>query len=692
MSDEVSEQKRLDQSLALHIDSQSRERIWQTSRRTLDSARPGLVDGEALTVMVLGYVQSGKTTSMAALMALACDDGVDLVISLLGTTTLLLEQNASRLSSALGIQSRTDYKWTEIVNPSSKSDVRQIVDWLSKGRSVFIPLLKHAKRIDALRHVLEDERLAHRRILIIDDEADQASLNTQVRTAGESRVYEAILNLRRVCTHHAYVQFTATPYALLLLEKEDHLYPDVVQLLEPGTGYTGGKEFFIDSRSALVHPIPRGDEQGSQLPIGLPRSLRLALANFLVGAAHLLARDPMNAPISMLIHPHSKTSIQERYRFLLQNYFEDMRDVSEVSSEMADIDPDFVSQLDALEKRVGPIPSMDNLLTSLKRVIKEVHISLLNSTTEIEKVKWNESPVHVLIGGNKLDRGFTVEGLTVTYMNRTASEQVDTTEQRARAFGYRREYLPYCQFFASNRTIDLLTDVVRTEIDLRQEIEDALLRGESVREWSENVGLLLPEGSKPTRDAVVSAITVNQLGWHYIRRPSRDPEAIRHNRALIEKTGLFSAQVQNYGRLAFPTLELDRLSLLEQLIEPWSVPDFTPNWQRDHLLEVVTRTSRFIDKVIVVLMDVEIDGERRARQREWRDETGFVNIFQGRDNKRGTTGYGYPGDRAVGEDAFRKGDLMVQIHRVIAKGDPFATEYLIPAIFLGNKRLIRTAT
>ena len=64
--------------------------------------------------------------------------------------------------------------------------------------------------------------------------------------------------------------------------------------------------------------------------------------------------------------------------------------------------------------------------------------------------------MHLLVGGNKLDRGFTVEGLTVTYLNRPTSPQIDTREQRARAFGYRQDLLPYCQFFATPRTLRVL--------------------------------------------------------------------------------------------------------------------------------------------------------------------------------------------------------------------------------------------
>ena len=685
----INEFARLDSILARTIGAESRKKIWESASRVLQHARTALIDGHQKTIMVLGHVQSGKTTAMSSLMALAGDEGVDIVVALLGTTTLLLDQNASRLSQALGIVERTDYRWTEMTNPRTKSDSRQIVDWIAKGRTVFIPLLKHAQRIDSLRQVIEDSRLGSRRILILDDEADQASLNTLVQSQGESRTHEAIVNLRQVCMNHAYIQYTATPYALLLVGHEDPLYPDVVEILEPGVGYTGGKEFFIDSREQLINLIPRGDEQGPQLPIGLPRSLRRALAAFFIGAADLLTRDQSNAPVSMLIHPHSKTSIQERYRFLLQNYLEDLRDLTLNPTLIDDLGEDFSTELQLHEQRVNSHLEPSILLETLKSVIREAHVSLLNSKTEIERIKWNESPIHLLIGGNKLDRGFTVEGLTVTYMNRPASDQIDTTEQRARAFGYRRDYLPFCQFYASSRTIELLTDIVRTEVDLRQEMSDAFLRGETVREWSEKVGLLLPEGSKPTRDAVVAAVTTNQLGWHYVRRPERNADSLEMNRKVIADLGLFVAPVARFGRNEFHCLEISKLDLVDSVVRPWQVPSFSPNWHQDHLLEAVARTLRFIERVVVVLMDVEENGDRRPREREWRDDIGFVNIFQGRDNPGSSGVVGYQGDRYLGEHAFTSGTLMVQIHRLCAKGDVSGVEYLVPAIFLGNRRLVR---
>jgi len=98
---------------------------------------------------------------------------------------------------------------------------------------------------------------------------------------------------------------------------------------------------------------------------------------------------------------------------------------------------------------------------------------------------------------------------------------------------------------------------------------------------------------------------------------------------------------------------------------------------------------RFIEKVTLVLVNVEEEGERRAKSREWRNETGFVNIFQGRDNASTGVDPGYIGDRGLAEKAFQERELMVQIHQLRLKGDSLNRELLVPAIFLGNRRLFR---
>jgi len=683
------ERLRLDGILSGHIDLISRQSMWKSVDNVLNKCIESIDAKLNLSGIVLGYVQSGKTTAITSLMAGASDNGIQIIVSLLGTTNLLLEQNSSRISESLGIGSRSDYRWVEKTNPSNKSDGEELRDWLNKGRCIFIPVLKHSGRINALSKILIEYGLSDASILVIDDEADQSSLNTAISGGGESRTYEAIKNLRNCMSRHCYVQFTATPYAILLLEDEDHLFPNFIEFLEPGTGYTGGREFFVNNYDTVIRTIPMGDEQGSRAPIDLPRSLKGALATFLVGASFLLAQDSKNAPISMLVHPSAKTSIQERYKYLLTRYLSDLAEKLVSAKNIDDLPLEFVVEIGRLGALSGNSITNESILSLLKSALGECKIWMLNSTTSISRVDWNISPVHILVGGNKLDRGFTVEGLTVTYMNRSASDQVDTTEQRARAFGYRSQYIPYCQFFASSRSIAMLRDIVLTEYDLRSELQDAVLRGESISDWTQQVGFLLPEGSKPTRDSVVKSLTTDQLGWHHIRRPVLDQRVIEQNMDLLDRIGLFKSNFESYGRISFRSLSIEKNLLCEEIFSKWEQSIYSPNWQQLNLIEAIERVLPAMETVKLVLVE-QVDENKfsKPRTREWREESGFVNIFQGRDNDAEYNKNAYLGDRAFVEGAFETGVLTVQFHRLHPKDSSFAEVY-VPAIFLGNKKIVK---
>ena len=162
------------------------------------------------------------------------------------------------------------------------------------------------------------------RVLIIDDEADQASLNTS--KAAESSTYAAIRELRNAVPSHLYVQYTATPYAPLLLDAADILSPQHVEFLTPGKGYTGGKQFFIDNADRVVRNVPLLDEQASKTPpLQLQKSLHQALSAFLAGSALLLLHDAASPPISMLVHSTARNDVQARYEFLIRRQLEQWR-------------------------------------------------------------------------------------------------------------------------------------------------------------------------------------------------------------------------------------------------------------------------------------------------------------------------------------------------------------------------------
>lgn len=652
----------LDERLSSFIGVEDRENIWESANRILDMA-----DAGKKTVMGLGYVQSGKTTSISALCAAAADRGYGLVVALLGSTNLLKDQNRTRVEEYLGLGDK-NYLWYSISEFNSPNTKAEIQNYLERGRTVLLPVIKNATVIKKVASILGNLSLGDVRTLVIDDEADQGSLNTKTKSAEVSSTFSAIAEVRQaVGSQHLFVQYTATPYAPLLLEDDDPLMPEDLEFLKPGEGYTGGREFFIEHQEKVVRVIPEVDEQTAKSNLNvLPNSLEKALASFLAGATHLFNESNDTAPVSMLIHSTFKNDLQDRYRFLVDRYLKQMKAEENLQDS-------YFGALIASERQrlydLG-VPRMDDNVfwSSLSFTLRETTLWLVNSATDVKQIKWNSAPFHILLGGNKLDRGFTVEGLTVTYMNRTASAQIDTLEQRARAFGYRTNLLPFCQFFATAKTLKLLVGIVHTEDDLRASLRDTLDQGGTVQEWSKKIGLLLPSGAKASRANVLPALTsFNPDGeWQSMRRPSLDLPDRDHNRSLLQALGVFSFAGETFGRMKIKHGQVTAEEVAN-LLEKWRNDPATPGWRHEEIIEYVKRSKSSSGLVEIFLM--EAPGAPGApRIRRWEADTGFVNLFQGRDVSSPGLAGGYPGDREFATEAYGEEGIFLQIHRISRRG------------------------
>lgn len=677
----MNEIDRLDKVLAASLDVQTRDSIRNAAISILDRGpKPGELSQS--TVLALGYVQSGKTTSMTSLAAAAADRGYQVIVALLGTTNLLLEQNRQRLEDSLGVTSRADYVWISETNPSTEAAGNKLRRFVEMGRVCLVPVLKNAGRIRAVAKQLSKLPTGIQ-VLIIDDEADQASLNTSKNS--ESRTYSAIRDLREAVPSHLYVQYTATPYAPLLLDSADILSPEHVEFLTPGKGYTGGKEFFIDNADRVVRNVPLLDEQASKTPpLQLQRSLLQALSAFLAGAALLLEHDPGSPPISMLVHSTARNDVQARYEFLIRRQLEQWRQAISTDDLLKIPEPIMTERVRLVENGAQQVEDK-TFLVRLRVVLAEAMTWLVNSAADVNRVDWHVSPIHILVGGNKLDRGFTVEGLTVTYMNRPASPQVDTLEQRARAFGYRGDLLPYCQFFASKKTTRSLTEIVHTEEDLRARLRDHVGEGGSVHTWAQEIGLLLPDGMSPTRASVVNALSRMGLGWHQLRMPSLSHASTAHNSTLLARIGLPEAPRLPQGRLAFRTLVLHDLDPVDALLQEWVRPSYSPGWLHDEYVDSIRRAFANLRTVTLMLME---DGDS-PRVRKWSDRVGFVNLFQGRDLKPQPNGDFYPGDRWVSDLEDEPNQIVIQVHRLLVRDHEDEGEVLSLAIYAGSGLVVR---
>ena len=687
-----SEKTLLDYKFSEYLDAEVRQRIWNSVDEILFQGPIASEDNIGNTGLALGYVQSGKTTAITALIAKAADSGYRIIITFLGSTNILLSQNANRIEAALGIGEkgeRRDYKWFAMQNPSGTASARELADFISKDRIILISMLKHAGRIEALSEVLSKAGVADIPTIVIDDEADQASLNTEVLDESESKTYSSISLLRKVQPKHIYVQFTATPYAPLLLHPSDHLAPNFVTFLHPGKGYTGGREFFVDYADTVIRPIPMLDEQPSKgLPTDLPKSLVAALANFIVGSSILVSKDLANAPISMLVHSTQKNDVQARYHHLIERQIRRWREQFEQVSSLSQLPPVFNEELQNLIAAGAYELTEDQILKSIKRVIMESKTWLLNSTTSIKQINWNVTPIHILVGGNKLDRGFTVEGLTVTYMNRPPSDQVDTLEQRARAFGYRGELLPYCQFFATPRTLKLLRDIVFTEYDLRAKLQDWLSSGGTVDSWSKQIGLMLPSGMKPSRTNVLESLSKfnsSKSKWHSLRRIDTSDSARLNNADVVKKLRIHEAPLESFGRLEHKVIEISLYTLINEILGKWKISSYSPEWRHSDIVDYLNRQENLELPVKVILMELS---QNNPRSRDWDNELGFVNLFQGEDVVAVPGKPFYPGDRKVPFGVDDDLGIALQIHFVEPKNALFGPSYTL-AIHLGRGTVIK---
>ncbi|CAE6705922.1 hypothetical protein G2912_01055 [Paraburkholderia aspalathi] len=530
------------------------ESVLQEAQRILGRCLPPNETGTSETGLVVGYVQSGKTLSFETVIALARDNGYGMVIVLAGTKNNLLDQSEERLRKDFGIEDGGDH-WYHLHNPTTS--VRNQVEsrlaaWLKKPtkKALLVTVLKHGGHLEKLATVLKTVNLAAVPCLIIDDESDQASLNTKAARikAGlaaitdVSTTYKSILKLRAVLPHHSYLQYTATPQANLLLAQTDFLNPDFAELVTPGHAYTGGKAFFLGDRNLIVDIPSRQVPTPAQPLTSPPKTLLEALRSFLLVAAHhsltrekgLKAKDRNR---SMMVHPAIATTSHKQYKGWLDKALKTLKTMMEKLHENnpASAEAVFKVEYESLVKTFPTIRPMSELVAELiDEVFDELNVVEVNGTKDAEKkVNWKAARYWILVGGAKLDRGYTVEGLCTTYMPRPlgTSPAADTLQQRARFFGYKAPFLGLCRVYVQASVQTAFTEYIEHEEFVRGAL--AANRGQPLTHWRRD--FILTELLKPTRPNVIGLgirrIPVN--GWLVPSVMQRDDDAAAANRTLL---------------------------------------------------------------------------------------------------------------------------------------------------------------
>ena len=455
------------------------------------------------TGLLYGRIQSGKTVAMIGLVAAAIDNGFRVIVVLTSDNLALVSQTTGRFEALVGpiaIDALNRDSWS--------TDNKHIAKHLANSGVVFV-CSKNTKRLDDLIDFLGKIEAPNYPALILDDEADQATLDTNLarRSRAEKKglpsvdptaINERVVQeLSKSLRHHVFLQVTATPYALLLQSVGAKLRPSFVRLLEPGVGYTGGEHFFeakhLEGPSPPLVYVP--DDESSSIRDGAadaPDGLRQAIAFFLVAAAAQGLTEPgaSNASQNFLCHTSQLRAQHQTLEALVRNYVDRVGD---------HIDARGGEGLDRLHRAYDELRRTVPDPPPLGAIIEQVGRRLVGRKVVVVNAEANATlgrGLNFIVGGNILGRGVTIENLLVTYYLREPKiGQMDTMLQHARMYGYRASLMHLTRVFLPRQLAVRFHEIHRIEYRLRRQLAAADMGKQIVVEKATNLN--------PTRRTVL---------------------------------------------------------------------------------------------------------------------------------------------------------------------------------------------
>lgn len=657
------------------------------------------------TGIVIGYVQSGKTLSFTTLTALARDNNYQIVIVIAGTSISLVNQSTNRLSVDLRLNVRYDRKWTLLQNPNTREDRETIETTLTQWadntfpnercRTILITVMKHGSHLGNLTNILDGLNLEGVPVLIIDDEGDQASLNTRARWAARQRIdvedltendvstiYRRITGLRAICPHHTFLQYTATPQANLFINIMDRLSPNFIKLLTPGQEYTGGIEFFRNNPNLIVeipiNEIPTTNNILHDQPDSLVSALRIFFLGVVAGGLQNNLRNR-----TMLVHPSRLQGDHNQFTNWVRNTCNSWRRLltGNDEQEKQELLNDFRISYNQLQTTVDDLPAFEVLTGSdLIHAIQYTPIVEVNSRRgATPQINWQDYYSWILVGGQSMDRGFTVEGLTVTYMPRNVGVgNVDTIQQRARFFGYKRSYLGYCRVFLDQVTIDAYNFIVEHEEDVRNRLEEFDVSNRHLNDWDREA--VLDQMLNLTRANILyDGLDRDRFGddWYRINAPHDTENLIQSNSTALfdflnPKAVMFVEDNGHANRTQEQKHLVARIPMRECLEHLLNKLKYTRESDSATYSSLRGILKGYLDEhpnddCLVYLMSANTleDWTRRVRRLDRNDE--IQQLFQGRNPRIGEVVY--PGDSEIKNE----NSLTIQIHLLNIRDTDFTS-------------------
>jgi hypothetical protein len=537
--------------------------------------------------MVMGHVQSGKTTNYSALICKAADAGYKIIILLAGITNSLRSQTQERLDETFIGQKSIFHATAQVAMPiSTYATVKRFPAYgtsrdqdFNKGAAGVIfsleahsePMIFITKKnkgpLGSLQNWLKEQAHGHNiaaPLLLIDDEADNASINTSKHPNETTAINGGIRKILKLFDRSSYVGYTATPFANIFIDPEndqqmlsDDLFPrHFIKELDPPSNYVGAARVFADTGDLRPDMVGTVDDYQSILPLAhkrdlninaLPPTLYSAIRVFVLARAIRVLRGQGKKHCSMMINVSRFNDVQEKILGLVYEYLQKLRNSIVVSSGLPpsqitdgnidDLRQDFEKEFESSEFKFRDI----------LRVLNEAASTIMVATINMKGGKLDyqqntEAGLHVIaIGGLALSRGLTLEGLTVSYILRNTAAS-DTLMQMARWFGYRPDYEDVCRVYLPQSSLDHYIYIHEAIEELRSEVR----RMQIVRLTPQDFGLKVRQSPAAIRITAAnkmrtaSSLTLAQdyscrhiEGYSLINNDDVNKNNLKNARALV---------------------------------------------------------------------------------------------------------------------------------------------------------------
>lgn len=472
--------------------------------------------------MVMGHVQSGKTTNYSALICKAADAGYKVIILLAGITNSLRSQTQERIDDTfigrksvfnavvvegLPLQNYATKKRTPAYGTSRDRDFTKDAAGVffsleAHNEPIVFVTKKNGRTLELLRDWLQDQsgdRKLNYPMLLIDDEADNASINTSKDPKKTTTINGFIREILAIFERSTYIGYTATPYANIFIDPDSEnemigndLFPrHFIKALDPPSNYIGADKIFAPGGALRPVTVRVISDFNTSLPLShtrsqrvsdLPPSLKEAIRVWCLTRGLRCLRGHEHKHCSMMINVSRFNDVQETVLGLVYSYLEMIRNalVANGGLPLTEINDTVIGDLGATFDKEFAECGHDfaTLLAVLVNALKGTSVLTVNMRGgTLDYARHRATGLRVIaIGGLALSRGLTLEDLTVTYILRNTAAS-DTLMQMARWFGYRPGFEDLCRVYLPKVSLEHYEEVNEAIEELRSEVKRMQLNG-----------------------------------------------------------------------------------------------------------------------------------------------------------------------------------------------------------------------